>query len=40
MQLTTEISDLETQTSTNIAEDKEFVEFNIAELDGVPDEII
>ena len=40
VQLTTEIGDLETLSSTNIAEDKEFVEFNINELAGVPDIII
>jgi|TARA_B110001450_G_scaffold203974_1_gene193574 hypothetical protein len=32
VKLTTEIGDLETMTSTNIAEDKEFTEFNVNEL--------
>lgn len=38
--LTTEIGDLETLTSTNIAEDKEFVEFNINEMEGVPEDLL
>lgn len=31
---------MEAKTQSNIAEDKEFIELNIKELDGVPAEII
>jgi Zn-dependent oligopeptidase len=38
--LTKEISDLESKTEVNIAESKEWVEFNVNELAGIPDWMI
>lgn len=36
IELTKEIGDLESISETNIAENKEFIEFNITELKGLP----
>lgn len=38
--LSKEISELETQAESNIAEAKEFVEFDVKELEGLPQPII
>jgi len=40
IELSKEIGDLETISETNIAENKEFVEFNLKELAGVPRPIL
>jgi len=40
MTLTKQIGDLEQKAETNIAEDKEFVNLAVKDLDGVPPEMI